>query len=91
MNDSTGIENEERHVPFISGDVRLDIVVTKIGDKEWSVSVINELGVYSTWWEFFESADIALTTALQAIQEEGVQEFTSIEGFEYLDGNDEDV
>lgn len=91
MEDSTRTDDKERHVPFISGDVRLDIVVTKHREEEWSVSVINERGVISTWTEFFTSDDIALNTALQAIHEEGIQEFTSIEGFEYLDEQDEDV
>ena len=91
MNESTDDAANERHVAFISGNVRLDIVVTQMGEKEWSLSVINERGIFSTWWEFLECPDIAIRTALNAIQDEGIEEFTTIEGFEYLDGRHEDV
>lgn len=90
MNDPKGYETEKRHLSFISGQTRLEIVATKVGDKEWSLSVINSRGIFSTWWEFFDSPDTAISTAIQAIHEEGIQEFTDIEGFEYLDERLED-
>ena len=91
MNESMDDAPNERHVAFISGNVRLDIVVTQMGEKEWSLSVINERGIFSTWWEYFECPDTAIRTALNEIQEENIEEFTNIEGFEYLDERHEDV
>jgi hypothetical protein len=90
MDDPEFTENEEHHFPFVSGNIRLDIIATKIGDREWSVAVINGRGIFSTWNEYFESADRAINVAIRAIREEGIEEFANVEGFEYLDENHED-
>ncbi|MDZ7754199.1 MAG: hypothetical protein U5S82_21825 [Gammaproteobacteria bacterium] len=91
MNYSTQDAREERHMPYVVDGIRLDIVVTKMGNDEWSLAVFNERGIFSTWCEYFQSPDIAIRTAIKAMREEGIEEFTSIEGFEYLEENHEDV
>jgi predicted RNase H-like HicB family nuclease len=65
--------------------VRLEIVAQQLADGQWSLSVVNERGVMSMWIEFFKTADEAIAAAITAIEDEGIEEFTSIEGFEYLD------
>ena len=81
---------EHRQI-FIGEGVRLEIVVTEIERDEWSLSVVNEIGVASNWNEFFESKDHAVVAALDAIREEGVNQFLDIEGFEYLQNDHHDV
>jgi hypothetical protein len=75
----------ERHQSWVGRGVRLEIVATPLPDGRWSLSVVNERGVMSTWLEFFETAEAAIAVARKTIEEEGVEEFVSIEGFEYLD------
>ncbi|MGK2905342.1 MAG: hypothetical protein ACSLFH_03235 [Desulfuromonadales bacterium] len=75
---------EERIQSVVMDGVRLEIIATRIGEREWMLSVINTLGVSSNWIEFFPSADEAIREGLEAIKTEGVEEFTDIEGFEYL-------
>ncbi len=82
---------EEKHVPYVMNGVRLDIVAQRISAFEWSLSIINAHGVTSTWTEFFECPDAAIDTAIAAIAEEGLEEFASIEGFEYLNNDKDDV
>jgi hypothetical protein len=65
--------------------VRLEIVAKPLPDGQWCLSVINERGILSIWYELFPTAEAALGVARQAIEDEGVEEFVSIEGFEYLD------
>lgn len=75
----------ERRRTWKGKGVQLEIVAQELADGQWSLSVINERGVMSIWIEFFQNADAAITAAITAIEDEGVEEFTSIEGFEYLD------
>jgi hypothetical protein len=74
----------ECHQTWVGRGVRLEIVATPLPDGRWSLSVINERGVMSTWLESFETAEAAIAVARKTIEEEGVEEFVSIEGFEYL-------
>ena len=77
------LRNELRKALVFDG-VRLEIVATEITTNEWSLAVINEAGVSSNWYEFFTTPEAALAEAVRVIEEEGVDEFTDIEGFEYL-------
>jgi hypothetical protein len=70
---------------WVGQGVHLEIVATSMPDGLWSLSVINERGIISTWHEPFATAEGAIAVARKAIEEEGVGEFVSIEGFEYLD------
>ncbi|MFU8821107.1 MAG: hypothetical protein ACNA8G_06075 [Gammaproteobacteria bacterium] len=76
---------EERYQTWEGQGVRLDIVATQLRDGRWNLAVINERGVHSIWYESFASAEVAFEVALKAIEEEGIEEFVSIEGFDYLD------
>jgi len=75
---------KQRRQSVIMDGVRLEIIATRIDEREWMLSVINTLGVSSNWTEFFPSADEAIREGLEAIKNEGVEEFTDIEGFDYL-------
>lgn len=75
----------ERCEIWVGRGVRLEIVATALPDGLWTLSVINERGVRSTWHDFFATAETAIAVARKAIEEEGVEEFVSIEDFEYFD------
>ena len=53
----------------------LTIASEKIGEGEWTLSIINEHGVSSNWHEHFPTPQKALDQALLAIKEEGVEAF----------------
>ena len=78
------MNEKERRQFVVMGGVRLEIVATWLGGGEWGLSVINTLGIHSTWTEFFPSADEAIRKGLEAIKIEGVEAFSDIEGFDYL-------
>lgn len=69
---------------YVRDGVRLDVVASRLGIGEWVLAVVNEAGVASNWTESFATGEAALDAGLKAIEEEGVETFTSIEGFEYL-------
>lgn len=69
---------------MVIGGHKLEIVSMKICDGEWSLHVENVHGIRSHWFEYFESADIALEAGRRAVETEGVEEFISKDGFEYL-------
>lgn len=75
----------ERREIWEGRGVRLEIVATCLSRGQWTLAVINQRGVMSMWCESFATAEAAVETARKTIEEEGVEEFTSIEGFEYLD------
>ena len=75
---------EERRQSVVMDGVRLEIIATRLSEREWMLSVINTLGVSSNWTEFFPSADEAIRKGLEAIKTEGDKEFIDIEGFDYL-------
>lgn len=76
---------EERYQTWTGQGVRLEIVATELQDGRWNLAVINERGVWSIWYESFASAETAFEVARRAIEEEGVEEFVSIQEFECLD------
>ena len=78
------MSEKERRQSVVMDGVKLEIIATRIGDREWMLSVINTLGVSSNWTEFFPSADEAIRGGLEAIKTEGVKAFTDITGFDYL-------
>jgi hypothetical protein len=78
------MSEKERIQSVIMDGVRLEIIATRLSDREWTLSVLNTLGVSSNWIDFFPSADEAIREGLEAIKTEGVEEFTDIEGFDYL-------
>ncbi|PLX99014.1 MAG: hypothetical protein C0623_10575 [Desulfuromonas sp.] len=78
------MHEKERRQSVVMAGVRLEIIATRIGESEWSLSVLNTLGVSSTWTEFLPSADEAIRAGLEAIKTEGVEAFTDISDFDYL-------
>jgi hypothetical protein len=75
---------KERIQSVIMDGARLEVIATRTGEREWMLSVINTLGISSNWIEFFPSADEAIREGLEAIKAEGVEAFTDITGFDYL-------
>ena len=75
---------KERRQSVVMNGVRLEIIATRLSESEWTLSVLNTLGVSSNWTEFFSSADEAIREGLEAIKTEGVEAFTDISGFDYL-------
>ena len=62
----------------------LEVIAEKITDREWRLAIKNELGVNSVWLKTFSGAKEAIDAGLTAIEDEGVQAFCDVEGFEYL-------
>jgi hypothetical protein len=84
MPDGTGtIGDEVSKVVDIKG-IRLEIVAYKIGEEQWALYVVNELGIQSHWIDIFDTAEAGITAAENAIEGEGVEAFVDSEGFEYL-------
>ena len=77
------LENERRQ-SVVMGGAKLEIIATLVKENEWMLTVVNSLGVQSTWIEFFLSANEAINKGLEAIKSEGVEAFTDIEVFDYL-------
>jgi hypothetical protein len=67
----------------IDGEL-LTVIAQKISNRERARAVQNEFGLNSNWDEFFPTAQQAIDAGIYAIENEGAQEFTSIEGFERL-------
>ena len=63
--------------------VKLIVIASRIDANDWALSVQNEYGISSNWLEYFSSAQLAIETGLQAIEED-IEPFIDTEGFEYL-------
>lgn len=75
---------EDVLVKEVSKDgVKLIVIASRSETNNWELSVQNEYGISSNWLECFPSAQLAIDTGLQAI-EEGIEPFIDTEGFEYL-------
>jgi hypothetical protein len=74
----------ERRQSVVMGGAKLEIIATLVKENEWMLTVVNSLGVQSTWIESFLSANEAINKGLEAIKSEGAEAFTDIEGFDYL-------
>lgn len=81
MRDSQTMEKRQSMV--INGN-KLEIIASEICDGEWSLCIENVHGIRSEWFEFFDSSASALEAGRKAVETEGVEEFISKEGFEYL-------
>ena len=75
---------KERRQSVVMDGVRLEIIATRLSEREWTLSVLNTLGISSTWTDFFPAADEAIQEGLEAIKTEGIEAFTDIAGFDYL-------
>lgn len=84
MDDINGCCND-----LIARDVTLEghhlrVLARLIDEESWELAIENELGVRSVWFEWFPTAQAALDAGLNAIQDEGVDTFVDVEGFDYL-------
>ena len=71
---------------IIRDGVKLVIVARECWEGEWELAVFNEHGIASNWMEVFSSGHEALEAGETAIDTEGTDPFTDMEGFEYLLG-----
>ncbi len=63
---------------------KLRLIATHTEDDQWQLSVENERGVNTTWFDYFLTPQSAFDAGMKAIEEEGVAAFTDVKGFEYL-------
>lgn len=84
MYDNEGFFEDELSTVVEKDGETLRIVVIKISEQEWELSIQNKYKINSTWFEFFPTAQSAIDEGLKTIEEEGVASFLDIEGFEYL-------
>lgn len=75
---------QEQRLTMVMDGNRFEIITHKVCEGEWSLCVENSHGVRSEWFEFFETPDAALEAGRKAVETEGIDEFVSMEGFEYL-------
>ena len=88
MKDRAGFIEDVLMVEVSKDGVKLVVFASRSETNEWELSVRNEYGISSNWLESFSSAQRAIDTGLQAIEED-IESFIDAEGFEYL--FDEDV
>ena len=75
---------DELAVEVNKNGIKLIVMAIKIEEGHWQLSVLNEYGIFSSWFEFFPTAQLAIETGINAIENEGIESFIEIEGFEYL-------
>ena len=85
MERDKGLSRDELITEVTLDGINLIVIANKIENEEWQLSIQNEYGVASCWIEYFPTAQNAINAGLLAIQNEGVEEFANIDGFEYLD------
>jgi len=86
MEDNDGIFDNELCVQFSKGSEELTIISREIEKGQWELSMVNEHGISTVWLKYFSTAQQAIDAGIQAIGDEGVEPFSSTEGFEYLHG-----
>ena len=84
MEDITGMEDAVFFRDVLKDGAKLTAIARKVGIKKWQLSVRNEYGISSNWLELFSSARLAIETAVNTIEKEGIESFTDTEGYEYL-------
>ena len=66
------------------GNEKLTVIANENEENRWELSVKNACGVFSVWLETYSTAQEAVDAGIKAIRNEGLEVFSSIEGFEYL-------
>ena len=69
---------------FVSGGAELKLIAVEVGTDEWELVIENTARIRTIWLEIFNSPEAALAAGKTAIEVEGIEEFTSTEGFGYL-------
>ena len=84
MEESSEIHWEKFTKVVTKNGIKLLVIARKVEADDWQLSVQNEHKVCTNWIEAFSSAKLAIEAGVKAIEDEGVESFTDIEGFEYL-------
>ena len=84
MEDVTGTVDAVFFKEVLKGEAKLIVMARKVEKEKWQLLVQNEYGISSNWFEFFPSAQLAIDTGVNAIEEEGIEPFIDTEGYEYL-------
>jgi hypothetical protein len=84
MEDASGNVEAQLKKEVSKDGVKLTVIASKSGTDNWHLSVQNEHGISSDWFDFFPSALLAIEAGVQAIEEEGIEPFIDNDGFEYL-------
>ena len=75
---------DELVVEVNKNGVKLTVLAMKMKEEQWQLSVLNEFGIFTNWTEYFPTAQLAIETGINAIENEGTGSFVEVEGFEYL-------
>ena len=84
MEDASENEGAQLKKEVSKDGVKLMVIASKSGTDSWQLSVQNEHGISSNWFDFFPSSLLAIEAGVQAIEEEGIEPFMDTDGFEYL-------
>jgi len=84
MEDITDEVNAVMFKELVKRGVKLIVIARKIEKDQWQLSVQNEYGISSNWFEFFPSAPLAIEVGINTIEKEGIEPFLETEGYEYL-------
>jgi hypothetical protein len=84
MDETTGIFEDELCVQIGEDDEKLTVIAKEIEKNQWELSVINVHGIYSVWLESYCTAQEAIDAGIRAIRDEGLEAFSSTEGFGYM-------
>jgi hypothetical protein len=86
MDDKKGFFQDELSKEIRVDGIELTLIANRTGEHKWQLSVVNNYGVFTKWADFFPTAQQAINQALNAITEEGIEEFMGYEDFGYLYG-----
>ena len=80
----TEFHMDELAVEVNKNGIKLTVLAMKMEEEQWQLSVLNEFGIFTNWTEYFPTAQLAIETGINAIENEGTGSFVEVEGFEYL-------
>lgn len=66
------------------GGIKFIVTATKVEEGQWRISVQNEYGIFTNWLDYFSTPQLAIYEGIMSIENEGVNSFVEIDGFEYL-------
>ena len=84
MEDSTGFYEDELSVKITRVGKNLTLIATMLEEDQWRLSIQNDYGIQSIWHRYFLTAHLAIEAGMKAIEEEGIEQFVNVDGFEYL-------
>jgi len=84
MEDNNSFFEDELSTEVSKDGKILVVLATKIEKERWQVAILNEYGISTNWLKYFSTAQLAIETAITAIDEEGMEPFMDTEDFECL-------